>query len=86
MAQALTFRQVAGIHGDEAGIFDGLAKAKRNEARALKQTFDSNTTEAVKLQCIALYEKAIHYYQMAESHTQQETDYNAMADAAGEPA
>jgi hypothetical protein len=84
MAQPLTYRQLAGIHGDRANIFESLAKAKRNEARAI--VIDSNTTESVKLTAIALFDKAVHYHQLGVSATQQQADANAQADAAGEPA
>jgi hypothetical protein len=86
MAQPLTYRQLAGIHHDRASIFDRLAKDKRRDARALMQTFTNETPEANKLQAIALFDKAVHYHQLGVSATQQETDANEAADAAGEPA
>jgi hypothetical protein len=86
MANPLTYRQKAKIHEDQSSIFDGLAKLKRQEGNAAKQTLDSNSTEPQRLAAIALYDKALHYCQMGESHTTQQADNNALADAAGEPA
>lgn len=84
MAKPLTFRQQAKIHEDEASIFDGLAKLKRQEGNAAKQALDSNSTETARLAAIALFDKALYYCQMSESHTTQQADANAAADAAGE--
>jgi hypothetical protein len=85
MANPLTYRQKAKIHEDESGIFDALAKAKRQEANTARQALDSNSTEQSRLAVIALYEKAIYYCQMGESQTAQQLLDTAAADAAGEP-
>lgn len=86
MAQPLTFRQLAGIHHDRASLYSGLAKDKRQAARAMLQTFTNETSEADKLTAIALFDKAVHYHQLGVSAAQSETDANVDADAAGEPA
>lgn len=85
MANPLTHRQKAKIHEDEASVFDALAKAKRQEGNAAKQLLDSNSTEPQRLAVIALYDKALYYCQLSESHTVQQADENAAADLAGEP-
>jgi hypothetical protein len=86
MANPLTHRQKAKIHEDEASVFDALAKAKRQEGNTARQALDSNSTEAQRLAVIALYDKALYYCQMGESHAVQQADETAAADAAGEPA
>lgn len=86
MANPLTYRQKAKIHEDVASVFDGLAKQKRQEGNAARQALTSESTEAERLAVTELYKKALHYCQMGESHTVQQADANAAADAAGEPA
>lgn len=85
MANPLTHRQKASIHEDQSNVFDALAKAKRLEGNTAKQALTSGSTEPQRLAVIALYDKALYYSQMSESHTVQQADETAAGDAAGEP-
>lgn len=80
MANPLTHAQKADMHGDEASVFDSLAKAKRSDAKAAKQALTAQSTETDRLAVIALYDKALYYCQMSESHAQQQADEAAQPD------
>lgn len=80
MANPLTHVQKAKIHEDQASVFDALARAKRLEANAEKQLLTPASTETQRRAVIALYDQALRYCQLSESHTAQQADEAGQVD------